>query len=146
MREIKHIIIHCSATPEGRDIDIKWIERSHIKRGFKRVGYHYVIKLDGTIEEGRGLNEVGAHVEGFNAHSIGICYVGGLDEKGRPKDTRTPAQKNVLRGLVQSLICQFPGVSLCGHRDLSPDRDGDGVIEKHEWMKACPSFDVLTGL
>lgn len=142
MREIKHIVIHCSATQEGQDIGIEWIAKSHRARGFKRIGYHYVIKLDGTVENGRGLHEVGAHVEGFNAHSIGICYVGGLDSKGRPKDTRTEPQKAALRSLVQGLVCRFHGVEVVGHRDLSPDTDGDGEVEQHEWLKACPAFSV----
>lgn len=142
MREITHIVIHCSATKEGQDVTIEEIAKWHRARGFKRVGYHYVIRLDGRVENGRGLQEVGAHVQGHNANSIGICYVGGLDAKGKPKDTRTEAQRKALRDLVKGLVCQYPNAIVCGHRDLSPDKDGDGVVEPHEWLKACPCFDV----
>ena len=89
MRYINEIILHCTATKEGIDFNATDIDRWHKERGFKKIGYHYVIRLDGTIEEGRPLEEMGAHATGHNAHSIGIVYVGGLDKKGKSKDTRT---------------------------------------------------------
>jgi N-acetyl-anhydromuramyl-L-alanine amidase AmpD len=115
----------------------------HKQRGFRKIGYHYFIRLDGTVETGRPLEEVGAHVEGHNANSIGICYAGGLAVDGKTaKDTRTPAQKQAMEILVRDLARRFPNARICGHRDFSPDRDGDGVVERHEWMKECPCFDV----
>ena len=96
MRTITEIIIHCSATIEGKDYTVEDIDRWHRQRGFARVGYHYVIRLDGTIQQGRPLDIAGAHCIGHNAHSIGICYIGGLDQTGKPKDTRTQAQKDSL--------------------------------------------------
>ena len=92
------------------------------------VGYHYVIRLDGTIEQGRPLEMIGAHCTGHNAHSIGICYIGGLDRSGNPKDTRTQVQKDVLWSLVESLQKRFPGATVHGHREFA--------------NKACPCFEV----
>ena len=163
--DIDAIVIHCSATPEGKDVRAKDIERDHLKRGFKCIGYHFVIDLDGTIEEGRPLTMNGAHCEkpGFsgrpyNQHSIGICYVGGLeatrDKKGNiiaakdakgheiPKDTRTDAQKLALHTLVANLTMQYPITEVIGHRDASPDLNGDGKISRWEWLKSCPCFEV----
>lgn len=149
--DIDAIIIHCSATPEGKDVRAADIDRDHrVNRHFKMIGYNYVIDLDGTIEEGRPLTMNGAHCEkpGFsgkpyNQHSIGICYIGGVAKDGKtPKDTRTDAQKLALHTLVANLVMQYPIVEIIGHRDASPDLNGDGMISKWEWMKACPSFDV----
>lgn len=128
MRQIKEIIIHCSATPEGRNWTIKDIEHDHKAKGYKKVGYHYVVCLDGTIEKGRDENEIGAHCKGHNAHSIGICYIGGLDKKMRAKDTRTAAQKTALVKLVRSLKTRYSGVVVRGHNDYA--------------NRACPCFDV----
>ena len=89
MRYISEIIIHCSATKEGLDFNVNDLRRWHKAQGWKDVGYHFVITLDGTIEQGRALEEIGSHTKGHNAHSIGICYIGGLDKNGKPKDTRT---------------------------------------------------------
>jgi N-acetylmuramoyl-L-alanine amidase len=146
MRDIDLIVIHCSATKEGQDVTIEEIAKWHRARGFKRIGYHYVVKLDGTVEIGRGLHEVGAHAQGHNASSIGICYVGGLDKNGKPKDTRTTPQRQALRDLVQGLVCRWPDARVCGHRDLSPDLNGNGKVDPHEWLKACPCFDVASDL
>lgn len=97
MRKINKIIIHCSATPEGREITVEDITLWHKKRGFKTIGYHYIIYLDGSIHIGRPEEEIGAHCVGQNSNSIGICYIGGMDiENKRPKDTRTDAQKRSL--------------------------------------------------
>lgn len=145
MRPIDLIVIHCSATPEGREVSVADIDRMHKQRGFRKIGYHYFIRLDGTLDIGRPVAEVGAHVAGKNARSIGICYAGGLARDAKtPKDTRTPPQLRTLAKLVADLMHRFPGARVCGHRDLSPDLDGDGVIERHEWLKACPCFDVAS--
>ena len=129
MRKITEIIIHCSATPEGRKVTTDQIDRWHKERGFKEIGYHYVIYLDGSIHEGRKEEEIGAHTVGHNANSIGICYVGGCAKDGRtPKDTRTDAQKNALCGLLSELVKKYPNASIHGHREFA--------------NKACPCFDV----
>ena len=149
MNKIDSIIIHCSATKAGQDLRAKDIDRMNRQRGFAQIGYNFVIDLDGTVENGRPLSIDGAHcnTKGFsgvsyNKHSIGICYIGGLDVNGRPADTRTKAQKNALRDLVAKLCKEYDIVELLGHRDTSPDLDGSGEVELAEYIKACPCFDV----
>lgn len=144
MRQINLIVVHCSATPEGRDVTAADINKMHIARGFKKIGYHYVVRLDGTVETGRKENEIGAHAKGYNANSIGVCYVGGLASDGKtPKDTRTPAQKSALKKLLHTLKQRYPDARIVGHRDLSPDTNHNGKVDKWEWIKACPSFDAI---
>lgn len=138
---LKRIVIHCTATREGNDVSAATIRGWHKKQGWADIGYHYVIRLDGTVEHGRPLALVGSHVRGWNAGSAAIVYVGGLDANGKAKDTRTPAQKRAMAKVIRELRERFP-VPVMGHRDLSPDKDGDGVVEKHEWLKDCPCFDV----
>lgn len=129
MRQINQIIWHCAATPEGRDVKIDEIRGWHVRdRGWSDIGYHYVIELDGSVRTGRPLIRAGAHVQGRNANSIGICYVGGTDKKGKAKDTRTPAQKDALYKLTAELLRRFPGATVHGHNEFA--------------AKACPSFDV----
>jgi len=137
-----YIVIHCSATPPSRDIGAAEIDRMHRDRGWSRIGYHRVIRLDGTVEQGRDLDEIGAHVKSHNRTSVGVCLIGGVDEAGKPACTVTEKQSNALLGLLTGLLQTYPTAQIVGHRDLSPDLNGDGVIERHEWMKACPSFDV----
>lgn len=143
MRQINLIVVHCSATPEGRDVTAADINKMHIARGFKKIGYHYVVRLDGTVEKGRNENEIGAHVKGYNANSIGVCYVGGVASDSKtPKDTRTPAQKSALKKLLHTLKQRYPNARIVGHRDLSHDLNHDGKIEPSEWVKACPCFNA----
>jgi N-acetyl-anhydromuramyl-L-alanine amidase AmpD len=150
-RTITDIIVHCSATPASQKCDVSRIDQMHKDRGFQKqkesghyCGYHYVILLDGTIQTGRTLNEIGAHCQGHNAHSIGVCYIGGLDDDHhRPADTRTEKQKESLRLLLSELVKKFGHVKIAGHRDYSPDLNHDGCIEKNEWLKQCPCFDAI---
>jgi len=107
MRNINKVVLHCSATKEGVEISKETITKWHRERGFRTIGYHYLIHLDGTVEEGRKEIEVGAHVTGQNSYSIGICYIGGLDEKGKPKDTRTEKQKESLFELVKDILDRY---------------------------------------
>jgi N-acetyl-anhydromuramyl-L-alanine amidase AmpD len=141
-KNIRRIVIHCTATREGQDIDAATIRRWHLRQGWSDIGYHFVIGIDGEIERGRPEEIAGSHVRGFNTGSIGVVYVGGLDAQGKGKDTRTPAQQDAMAQLVRDLLASYPGAEVVGHRDLSPDRDGDGVVERHEWLKECPCFDV----
>lgn len=136
------IVIHCSATKESQNVTSKEIKKWHIQRGFKDIGYHFVILLDGTIEIGRPLNKQGAHVSGHNSYTIGICYVGGLDSNGKPKDTRTSAQKESLNRLIETLKDLTTIKAIKGHRDFSKDLNGNGMIEESEWIKVCPCFEV----
>ncbi len=118
MRKIDLIIIHCSATAEGKDFRTADIDRWHRQQGFKSIGYHFVVRLNGEVERGRPIAEVGAHCKGHNATSIGVCYIGGLDADGkRPKDTRTENQKKVLMALLTLLKLRFPNAEIRGHRD-----------------------------
>ena len=146
IRKITGIVIHCSATEEGEDFDISDIDRWHKKRGFNRVGYHFVIKLDGTIQTGRELSMIGAHVSGHNKNTIGICYIGGLGADKKAKDTRTDAQKESLRWLISAIKNTIKGgaaFTVKGHRDYSPDQNGDCIIQTYERIKDCPCFEVM---
>lgn len=128
-RRIDKIIIHCSATPEGKDFTVDQIRQWHIDRGFSDVGYHYVIYRDGSIHKGRPIEKVGAHTTGQNAHSIGICLIGGCAADGKtPKDTRTEAQRATLIKLVAELKASYPSATVHGHNEFA--------------AKACPSFNV----
>ena len=131
MRKINEIIVHCAATPEGKNFKAADIDRWHRERKMKCIGYHYVVDLDGTVEPGRPESEIGAHCLGHNKNSIGVCYVGGLAADGRtPEDTRTAAQKEALLALLKKLRAKYPNASIHGHRDFA--------------AKACPSFDATT--
>lgn len=131
MRKINEIIVHCAATPEGKNFKAADIDRWHRERKMKCIGYHYVVDLDGTVEPGRPESEIGAHCLGHNQYSIGVCYVGGLAADGKtPKDTRTAAQKEALLALLKKLRAKYPKASIHGHRDFA--------------AKACPSFDATT--
>ena len=130
MRKINEIIVHCAATREGRDFTVEDITRWHKARGFATIGYHYVIYRDGSIHEGRPLEQIGAHCVGHNKHSIGICYIGGCASDGKtPKDTRTSEQKEALLSLLRRLKARFPNATIHGHRDFA--------------AKACPSYDAF---
>ena len=143
-REVTDIVIHCSATAEGKNYRAEDIDMWHKQRGFKGIGYHFVIDIYGTIEKGRPLSEIGAHVKGHNKCSIGICYIGGLDKSGNAKDTRTDEQRRSLRILLQELVKAIPSINnIVGHRDFSLDKNGNGVIDKHERLKECPCFDAI---
>jgi N-acetyl-anhydromuramyl-L-alanine amidase AmpD len=142
MRLIKTLVVHCSATPPGRDIGRAEIDRWHRDKGWAGIGYHYVIRLNGTVEKGRQDRVAGAHVANHNALSIGICVVGGVGTDGRARDTVTAQQAVALEQLLVRLRSEYPGTRICGHRDLSPDRNRDGVVTRDEWLKECPSFDV----
>lgn len=146
MRKIDSIIVHCSATKAGQDFTAADIDRWHRERGFNGIGYHYVVCLDGRLERGRDISLMGAHCKGWNEHSIGICYIGGLDKNGYPADTRTNAQKRVLYQLIIDLQKEYDILQILGHRDTSLDLNGDGVIEPYEYIKDCPCFDVKTWL
>ena len=128
-RTIKELIVHCSATPEGKDYSVDTIRQWHLQRGFSDIGYHYVIYRDGSIHIGRDESIIGAHCTGHNTNSIGVCYIGGCASDGKtPKDTRTTEQKQSLVKLLKELKTKYPQASIHGHRDFS--------------SKACPSFDA----
>ena len=128
-RNIKEIIVHCSATPEGEDFTTAQIKQWHLQRGFSDIGYHYVIYRDGSIHAGRPEAISGAHCTGHNTISVGVCYIGGCAKDGKtPKDTRTDAQKAALVQLLKQLKAKYPNATIHGHREFA--------------NKACPSFDA----
>jgi len=164
-RLINAIVIHCSASPNGSKHTVADIDAMHKVRGFKRdtqaarnfnpelkhVGYHFVITTDGVVHTARGIEEIGAHVQGSNAKSIGVCMIG--------TDKFTEAQWEALHNCIIGLTSRISGVqvmspthcttllrdmeiSLKGHRDYSPDLNGDGIITRNEWLKICPGFSV----
>lgn len=126
------------------DIGAREIDEWHRNRNppFRMIGYHHVIRRNGDIEGGRSHRDKGAHVKGHNHESIGVCLVGGLDENRDPEDNYTGDQWASLLNLLHSLKAEFPHAEILGHRDLSPDINGDGIIEEWEWLKICPCFDV----
>ena len=133
MRKIDLLVWHCTATPEGKDFTVDDVRRWHKARGFSDVGYHYLVHLDGRIEAGRPVDQVGAHVQGYNTNSIGCSYFGGVDadNPAKAEDTRTEAQKKAMVALTKKLVKEFPGIQrIAGHNEFA--------------AKACPSFDVRT--
>lgn len=140
--QIKYIVVHCSATPRGANITAEDVNGWHIERGWREIGYHFFIRRNGQLEIGRDLDERGAHVAGHNKDSLSVCLAGGIDNSGRPENNFTQVQFQTLRAVLTMLNVLAINAETVGHRDLSPDLDGDGVIEEHEWLKACPCFDV----
>jgi len=128
MRRIDKIIIHCSATKEGNNVNASTIDQWHRDRGWRGIGYHYVVMLDGTIEYGRSIYETGAHVKNHNQGSIGVCYIGGLNNNMKAEDTRTSEQKESLLLLLKTLKKMHPDATIHGHNEFS--------------AKACPCFDA----
>ncbi len=128
-RIINEIIVHCTATPAGRDVSVDDIRRWHTReRGWRDIGYHWVVLPDGTVQPGRPMEQEGAHCKGHNRHSVGVCYVGGIGAKGKPADTRTPRQRAALERLIAQLLERYPGSSVHSHSDYA--------------AKACPCFDA----
>lgn len=130
-RRIDAIVVHCTATKPGQDLTVEDVRRMHKEKGWSDIGYHYLIRLDGRIEKGRDVDIIGAHVSGHNAHTIGVCYVGGLDANGKPYDTRTENQKASLLSLLMMLRKTYPKAVIKGHRDYPNVK------------KACPCFNAI---
>ena len=128
-RTIKEIIVHCTATPEGRIETVQSIRNMHKAKGWYDIGYHYLIGLNGECWGGRNVNLIGAHCEGHNSNSIGVCYVGGVDKKMQAKDTRTEKQKDALVALLKDLRKLYPKAKIYGHHDFNKG-------------KSCPCFDA----
>jgi N-acetylmuramoyl-L-alanine amidase len=129
MRDLNRIILHCAATREGKDFSVDTIREWHVNgRGWSDIGYHWVIRLDGSIEVGRPLEKSGAHTKGHNKDSVGVCYIGGCDADGKPKDTMNPEQEKAWRMIVLSLRTLYGDLTIHGHNEFA--------------NKACPSFTV----
>lgn len=122
------IFVHCAATPPHMDIGAEDIRRWHKEKGWRDIGYHDVIRRNGSVEQGRHYEETGAHVKGYNSRSIGVCLVGGVDEDGKPENNFTDAQFKSLRRVIRFYKTKYPSAVIMGHNEVSD--------------KACPSFDV----
>lgn len=131
MRTVTLIIIHCSAVHPKQQSSAKDITQWHKARGWRTIGYHYVVRCDGAVENGRPIEQIGTHCLNHNKYSIGICYESGLDTDGKPKDTRTDAQKTAIRQLIVRLKKTYPLAVIVGHRDLNPQKD-------------CPCFNAVS--
>ena len=129
--DLKYLVVHCSATRCNQDYTVDMLRRDHLARGFRKIGYHFYIRKDGTMTQHRMLLEVGAHARPYNRCSIGICYEGGLDERGNPCNTLTAAQRERMTDLLKHLHKVFPKARIVGHRDLP------GTTPK-----ACPCLDA----
>lgn len=145
---VKFITIHCSATKPTSDIGAKEITAMHKQRGFRTIGYHYVIRRDGSVEAGRPDGETGAHVEGFNKDNLGVCLIGGVNAKGKPENNYTDAQFASLSKLIDRLkaVYKLTNAEIKGHRDWFGDANKDGKIDSRDWLKDCPCFDVRSWL
>lgn len=131
IKSVDYLVVHCSATKEDQDIGVDEIRQWHLQRGWLDVGYHYVIRRDGTVETGRDVRVPGAHARGFNHVSLGICLAGGVESDGKTAESNfTHAQWEALELLIRDLLAEYPDAEVLGHRDL-PNVN-----------KACPSFDV----
>ena len=127
-QETSQIFVHCSATKAAMDIGVREIRQWHKEQGWLDVGYHFIIRRDGTVEAGRDQDAVGSHVKGYNSTSVGVCLVGGIDAKGQPEANFTPQQLSALKGLLHELKGTYPKAVIMAHHDVAP--------------KACPSFDL----
>ena len=131
MREVDLIVIHCSFTKPEQDWGVNEIRRIHVEeKGWRDIGYHVVIRRDGTMEHGRDFSEPGAHARGYNKRSLGVCLIGGMSPSGQPEANFTSAQWHALAEMVKSLLGAFPGARVVGHKDLNP-------------TKECPCFDAM---
>lgn len=140
MRQIKYIAVHCTAGSQKQSIDE--LRAEFRRKGWKNPGYHFVVKPDGGIVQMLDEEKVSNGVKGYNSVSINVAYIGGIDAQGKATDNRTEAQKQSLENLLRILRGKYPKAVIQGHRDFSPDLNGNGKIEKCEWIKACPCFDA----
>lgn len=148
----RFITVHCSASKTGKYLTASEIRAMHTRpkaqggNGWSDVGYHFIIRTDGATEDGRPLTRMGAGVQGHNQDNIHICLIGGIDGSGRPVDNYSSNQKDALFNLILDLCEEFkiPYTSVCGHRDWFGDTNGDGVIDRRDWLKECPCFDVAS--
>lgn len=146
MRKINRIVVHCSAS--SIQLKAKDIVNYHLRpksrggRGWRNPGYHFIVEADGTVVNTLNVSKISNGAKGYNADSVHVCYVGGIDSTNSPADTRTPTQKESLRRLLIELREKLGPIPIVGHRDLSPDSNGNGKIEPFEWIKACPCFDA----
>ena len=142
MRKINFIIVHCSATQPNTKVQAIKDYWKNVNK-WNTVCYHYLIEYDGTVNNLLPVEQVSNGVQGHNSESINVCYIGSVDKAGKVTDTRSKEQKEALLNLLKKLKADYPKAEIVGHRDLSPDKNGDGIIQVSEWLKMCPSFDAV---
>lgn len=140
MRDIRYIVVHCTASNQERTY--KDILKEFKLKGWRNPGYHYIIEADGALHKVLEDGEVANGVKEHNANSMHVAYIGGIDSKGKPLDNRTPGQKATLRRVLEYLHGKYPSARILGHRDFSPDKNGNGIVDPWERVKACPCFEV----
>ena len=140
MRQIKYIFVHCTAGSQRQTIED--LKAEFKAKGWKNPGYHYVVAPGGEIHSLLDVSEISNGVKGYNSVSINVAYIGGIDENGKPKDTRTDMQKRNLIVILSTLKKHFPDAIIMGHRDISPDKNSNGIIDPWERIKECPCFDA----
>lgn len=140
MRSIRRIFVHCTAS--SQDWTDKELRREFKDKGWKNPGYHYVVLKDGTVRQMLGEQSVSNGVKGYNSTSVNVAYVGGIDAALKPVDNRTAEQKESLRKLLKELKGRYPKAEILGHRDISPDKNGNGIVDPWERIKACPCFNA----
>lgn len=143
MRNIKYLVVHCTASQPEAEVKPIIDYWKNVKK-WNTVGYHFLIDNTGKVNDLLSVGIASNGVAGHNSESINICYIGGIDRKGKPADTRSKEQKEALITLLTRLKADYPKAKIVGHRDLSPDLNGDGIIQVSEWLKMCPSFDAIT--
>ena len=144
MRTINRIFVHCTATSQS--ISIRRIQQSWRNMGWKSPGFHYIIEADGRITQLLDESRCANGVKGYNANSIHVAYIGGIEHisgKWKPVDTRTDAQKASLISLLRELRRRYPDAKILGHRDISPDKNGNGKVDAWERIRECPCFDAI---
>ena len=141
MRKIKRIFVHCTAGSQRQSIDD--LKTEFVRKGWKYPGYHYVVDINGGIHQLLAIEQVSNGVQGYNSSAINVAYMGGIDSHDKPIDNRTPAQKDALTLLLHRLKQQFPDVQILGHRDISPDKNHNGIVDPWERIKECPCFDAI---
>lgn len=142
MRTIRFIVIHCTATKPS--VKHQTILNGWRAKGWDKNGYHWLVDQSGLAARLQDDSIVSNGVFGYNNHTINICYIGGIGANGKPQDTRTPEQKGMLETLLMDYRKKYPTAIIQGHRDFSPDKNKNGVIESFEWIKVCPCFDAKT--
>lgn len=140
MRKIEYIVVHCTGTRP--DATIEGMKAHWKSLGWKNPGYHVVIRKDGSVVRLANNEDVVNGVKGYNMNSLHVAYIGGIKSNGHLGNTLTADQELSLAIVLSQWAKKYPDATIVGHRDLSPDADGDGVIEECEWVKQCPCFDV----
>jgi N-acetylmuramoyl-L-alanine amidase len=141
MRDIKRIFVHCTASHQYNYTD-QGLVNEFKRKGWKYPGYHYVIRPDGSVFKMLSEDLISNGVSGYNSTSINVAYVGGIDRNAKPIDNRTKAQMDSLCDVLEKLRVKYPKAYILGHRDISPDKNGNGIIDPWERIKACPCFDA----